>query len=32
MASKANDAAIAKCVVEIKSAIDRLKEQVQNVE
>jgi uncharacterized protein (TIGR00255 family) len=32
IASKANDAGIAKCVVEIKSAIDRLKEQVQNVE
>ncbi len=30
--SKANDAAIARCIVEIKGAIDRLKEQVQNVE
>ncbi len=30
--SKANDAMIAHHVVEIKSAIDRLKEQVQNVE
>ena len=30
--SKANDAKIAHHVVEIKSAIDRLKEQVQNVE
>ena len=30
--SKANDARIAHHVVEIKSAIDRLKEQVQNVE
>jgi uncharacterized protein (TIGR00255 family) len=30
--SKANDAAIAHHVVEIKGAIDRLKEQVQNVE
>jgi uncharacterized protein (TIGR00255 family) len=30
--SKANDATIAHHVVEIKSAIDRLKEQVQNVE
>lgn len=32
IASKANDAAIAKHIVEIKGAIDRLKEQVQNVE
>jgi uncharacterized protein (TIGR00255 family) len=32
IASKANDAAIAKHCVEIKGAIDRLKEQVQNVE
>jgi uncharacterized protein (TIGR00255 family) len=32
IASKANDAAIAKNIVEIKGAIDRLKEQVQNVE
>jgi uncharacterized protein (TIGR00255 family) len=30
--SKANDAGIAKNIVEIKGAIDRLKEQVQNVE
>jgi len=30
--SKANDAAIANQIVEIKGAIDRLKEQVQNVE
>jgi uncharacterized protein (TIGR00255 family) len=32
IASKANDATIAKNIVEIKGAIDRLKEQVQNVE
>lgn len=32
IASKANDARIAKHIVEIKGAIDRLKEQVQNVE
>jgi uncharacterized protein (TIGR00255 family) len=32
IASKANDAQIAKHCVEIKGAIDRLKEQVQNVE
>ena len=32
IASKANDAAIARHIVEIKGAIDRLKEQVQNVE
>ena len=32
IASKANDAAIARGTVEIKGAIDRLKEQVQNVE
>ena len=30
--SKANDAQIARHIVEIKGAIDRLKEQVQNVE
>ena len=30
--SKANDAQIARNIVEIKGAIDRLKEQVQNVE
>jgi uncharacterized protein (TIGR00255 family) len=32
IASKANDALIARHIVEIKGAIDRLKEQVQNVE
>jgi uncharacterized protein (TIGR00255 family) len=32
IASKANDADIARYIVEIKGAIDRLKEQVQNVE
>ncbi len=32
MGSKSNDAAIASRVVEIKGSIDRLKEQVQNVE
>jgi uncharacterized protein (TIGR00255 family) len=32
IASKANDADIAKAIVEIKGAIDRLKEQVQNIE
>jgi uncharacterized protein (TIGR00255 family) len=32
IASKGNDALIAKSIVEIKGAIDRLKEQVQNVE
>jgi uncharacterized protein (TIGR00255 family) len=32
IASKANDSAIATQIVEIKGAIDRLKEQVQNVE
>jgi len=32
IASKANDATIAHHIVEIKGAIDRLKEQVQNVE
>lgn len=32
MASKANDADIARCVVEMKTAIDRIKEQVQNLE
>jgi uncharacterized protein (TIGR00255 family) len=30
--SKASDAEIAKCVVEIKTAIDRIREMVQNVE
>ncbi len=32
VASKSNDAAISRCVVEVKGLIDRLKEQVQNVE
>jgi uncharacterized protein (TIGR00255 family) len=32
IASKANSGEIARCVVEIKTAIDRIKEQVQNVE
>jgi len=32
IASKSNDAAISRAVVEAKSAIDRIKEQVQNVE
>jgi len=32
IASKANDGAIARHIVEIKGAIDRVKEQVQNVE
>jgi len=32
IASKSNDAAIARGVVEVKSLIDRLKEQIQNVE
>jgi uncharacterized protein (TIGR00255 family) len=32
IASKANDADIGRRVVDIKGAIDRLKEQVQNVE
>src|SRR5207253_3394237 len=32
IAAKANDAQIARHIVEIKGAIDRLKEQVQNVE
>ena len=32
IASKANDAAISRAAVEIKTAIDRIKEQVQNVE
>jgi len=30
--SKANDAQIAKSVVEMKSAIERIREQVQNIE
>ncbi len=32
IASKSNDAAISRACVEVKSAIDRIKEQVQNVE
>jgi len=32
IASKSNDAAIARNIVEVKTIIDRLKEQVQNVE
>ena len=32
MGSKCNDAQISRCVVELKSTIDRIKEQVQNVE
>ena len=32
IASKANDTRVAKAVVEIKTAVDRIKEQVQNVE
>ncbi len=32
IASKGNDASIARAVVELKTAIDRIKEQVQNVE
>ena len=32
MASKASDAELARAIVEIKGAIDRIKEQVQNVE
>lgn len=32
IAAKANDAEIAKRIVEIKGAIDRVKEQVQNIE
>jgi uncharacterized protein (TIGR00255 family) len=32
IASKANDATITRHTVEIKGSIDRLKEQVQNVE
>jgi len=30
--SKANDAEISKCVVEVKSALERIREQIQNVE
>jgi len=32
IASKANDATISRAIVEVKGAIDRIKEQVQNVE
>jgi uncharacterized protein (TIGR00255 family) len=32
IASKSNDAQIARAIVEIKGAIDRIKEQVQNIE
>ncbi len=32
IASKSNDAVIARAIVEVKGAIDRIKEQVQNVE
>jgi len=32
IASKSNDAAISRAIVEVKGAIDRIKEQVQNVE
>ncbi len=32
IASKSNDAQISRAIVEVKSAIDRIKEQVQNVE
>jgi uncharacterized protein (TIGR00255 family) len=32
VASKSNDATISRAIVEVKSAIDRIKEQVQNVE
>ena len=32
IASKSNDATISRAAVEMKSAIDRIKEQVQNVE
>jgi uncharacterized protein (TIGR00255 family) len=32
MASKSNDSMISRAIVEIKGAIDRIKEQVQNVE
>ena len=32
MGSKSNDATISRAVVELKSAVDRIKEQVQNVE
>jgi uncharacterized protein (TIGR00255 family) len=32
IASKCNDADISRCIVEVKGSIDRIKEQVQNVE
>ena len=32
MGSKCQDAAIARRIVEIKGAVDRIKEQVQNIE
>ena len=32
IASKSNDSQISRAIVEVKSAIDRMKEQVQNVE
>ena len=32
IASKSNDTEIARAVVDVKTAIDRIKEQVQNVE
>ena len=32
IASKSNDVTIARHIVEVKGAIDRIKEQVQNVE
>lgn len=32
IASKASDATIAQCVIDIKCAVDRIKEQVQNIE
>lgn len=32
MGSKCQDASVARCIVEIKGAVDRIKEQVQNIE
>ena len=32
MGSKCQDASMARCIVEIKGAVDRIKEQVQNIE
>ncbi|MBI3319851.1 MAG: DUF1732 domain-containing protein, partial [Candidatus Omnitrophica bacterium] len=32
MGAKANDAAIVRCVVEIKGAIEKIREQAQNLE